>query len=500
MGDRFRSVFPALAILGALFALSFPATRLAVDIGAGAPLPDLAGDAIYLLLALVLGVVACMTLIGGRYAGLCFALYLFALSRAAQPASVWVALLPETWRWLGGLLGAVVAGSSIYGYVALCIRMPTAQATGRWRRIDKFLLPYAVAVGIVYGTGLLRWVSFGGQPLFAVLLWIGYLVGAIAYLDRRRSVSGLERLRTRWVALAITSHVIIEAILQLLFVTHVRTAVAHYLFVLDPAPYAFAYALVSGRIVDIRVFGGRALVYATLTSIPIVAFTVIEWFFGQELQNIKLASALLVAIAVGFSFWLQTLHRRIDRLVDRVMFARRHRAHQAIEKMIHALPFVERVETLRTMLVDDVREQLQFVSAALYAKTARGFELRAWAGCDGLPHELDADDPLVLYPRSQRLLVSLHDLPTACPAVPEGDTAPAYALPIIGGNTAYAVVLYGEHGSGEPLDAEEEKLLLRLAHGTANTYEHLLLIQRDQEIAELRSRLAVAAPAGVVAG
>ena len=494
MTRRFGSIYPVLAILGAAFALSFPVTRLVLAVNAGAQPGGLAGGGIYLLAAVVLAVVACMTLIGGRYAGLCFALYLFALSRAAQPASGWVQLLPEDWKWLGGLMAALVAGSSIYGYVTLCVRMPTGEAMERWRGVDRLLPAYAVLVGLVYAAGLLHWGPFAGRNVFSVLLWIGYLVGAIAYLDRRRTVSGEERLRTRWVALAITAHVVIEAVMHLLFAAKVQPA--SFLFILDPAPYAFAYALLRGRIIDVRVFGGRALVYAMLTSLPLAAFTTIEWFFGQELQNARLANTLVIAIAVGFSFWLQSLHRRIDRFVERVMFARRHRAHRAIEQMIAALPFVERTETLRTLLVDDVREQLDFRSAALYANTGQCFELRASAGCDGLPHRLDADDPLLLYPRSQRLLVSLREMPTSRPSIAAGDTAPAYALPIVGGNNTYAVVLYGEHRSGETIDAEEEKLLLRLAHGTANTYEHLLLMQRDREIAALRAQLEHAVPVG----
>jgi hypothetical protein len=106
---------------------------------------------------------------------------------------------------------------------------------------------------------------------------------------------------------------------------------------------------------------------------------------------------------------------------------------------------------------------------------------------------LDADDP---YPRSNRRLVSLRDLPSAQTTRTMGGNASAYALPIIGGNTTHAVVLYGEHASGEPVDAEEERLLSRLAHGTANSYEHLLLRQRDREIAELRVLSGIASGVG----
>lgn len=495
MGMQRKPLFTALALLGTLVALSFPALRLALDMRAAAPASQLTADGLHLLIAVVLAGVACATLIGGRYVALSLALYLFALSRAAQPAGVWMMLLARDWRWLGAIPGALIAGASIYGFVALCVRTPTGHAIDRWRMVDRMLPAYAVLVAALYGLSIVggptlqAYGAYTAYAAFGTLIWAGYLIGLLAYLDRRRLAVGEERLRSRWVALAISAHVLIEAgFLALNLLGH--GLMAGYLFMLNPAPYAFAYALVRGRIVDVRVFGGRALVYAVLTSIPLIAFALLDWFFARELENIRLAGIVELGVAVAFSFWLQTLHRRIERFVERVMFARRHRAHIAVERMIAALPFVERTHAIETMLVRDVPAQLAFSSAAIYDHGSRGLELRAAAGVEGLPPRLDPDDPLVLYPRSSRSLVSLRDIPSSRVAMPAGPASPAWALPVIGGNITYAIVLYGEHSSAEPISAEEESLLLRLAHGAASAYAHLLLKERDQEIRRLRARLA----------
>lgn len=492
---RAGAYFPILAILGALVALSFPALKLAIDVGASTPSALLTADAVRLVVSIVVAVVACVTLIGGRYASLSFAVYLFALSRAAQPATLWAMLLPRGCTWIGVMAAALIAGSSIYGFVALCLRMPSGEAVGRWRPVNRVLPVYAALVGALYGASAYRGFWLDAYAVFAALIWLGYLVGLLAYLERRRTAVGEELLRTRWVAVAIFVHVAIEATFLALNI-HGQTVLSVYLFVLNPAPYAFAYALVRGRIVDVRVFGGRALVYAALTSVPIAGFAVLDLLFAKELESVKLASLAEAGVAVAFSFWLQSLHRKIERLVERVFFARRHHAHAAIEQMIVALPFVERPGTLERMLVEDVYDLLEFFCAAIYCSVDRGFELRAAAGCEGLPPILDPDDPLVLYPRSSRSLVALRDVPASRVALPAGDSAPAFALPILGGNRTYAIVLYGERRSAEPIDAEEERLLLRLAHGAANAYEHLLLLQREREIDALRSRLDAAAAAG----
>lgn len=501
MRKRSQGKLPLLAVLGALFALSFPATKLAVDITTSVPGSVLTLDSVQGAIGIVLAIVACMMLIGGRYASLSFALYLFALSRAAQPAGVWAMLLPSGWSSLGALSGAIVAGCSIYGYVALCVRMPSDQVSARWRSVNRLLPFYAVLVASVYGvsTAASSWVNvYHPYAVFGALIWIGYTVGLLAYLDRRRAVTPEELVRTRWVAVAIVAHVVIEATFFALGLLG-RSLLARCFFILNPAPYAFAYALVRGRIVDVRVFGGRALVYAVLSAVPIAVFTVLDVLFAKELESGKLASVVVVAMAVLFSFWLQSLHRKIDRFVERVFFGSRHRAHATLEQMILALPFVERIDTLETMLVHDVPEQIGFRCAAAYCPAEGGFALRASAGCSALPPLLDPDDPLALYPRSSRSLVWLRDVPASRVSLPASEAAPAFALSIAGGNRIYAIVLYGEHRSGEAMDAEEARLLVRFAHAAANAYEHLLLLERDKEIAALRCRLDLQTRAEAIA-
>ena len=44
------------------------------------------------------------------------------------------------------------------------------------------------------------------------------------------------------------------------------------------------------------------------------------------------------------------------------------------------------------------------------------------------------------------------DIPASRILLPAGEPTPAYALPIIGGGHTYAIVLYGEHRTGEPMD------------------------------------------------
>jgi hypothetical protein len=73
--------------------------------------------------------------------------------------------------------------------------------------------------------------------------------------------------------------------------------------------------------------------------------------------------------------------------------------------------------------------------------------------------------------------------------LPLEGAVPACALALVAGDCTYAILLYGEHFSGEPVDAEEGRLLQRLAQAAASAYEHLLLLEREREIEKLRSQL-----------
>ena len=297
----------------------------------------------------------------------------------------------------------------------------------------------------------------------------------------------------RWVALALAVYL---GILGAFFIGQVlRTNVlwVSYLTLFNPAPFAFAYALVRGRIIDVRIFGGRAIVYGALTAIPVALLAVVDWFFARRLQDARLATFLEVALAVAFSFWLRGLHRRIDRFVERVFFASRHRALERVRHITRALPFTERIETIEALLCEEIAAALQLSSAALFRAEQGVFVLTAARDWEGGAERLDPDDPLILFARSSHGGVHFDDVPRTQVAVPAGDARPAFGLPVTVGRRVIAVVLYGNHVNGEPIDGEEEDLLNAAAHASATAYEHLHALEREREIAQLRSQLQLQA-------
>jgi hypothetical protein len=468
----------------------------AASIPAGLLVLDLA-EILATLLYIVLG---CAFYFASRTKlSLAFMIFCFAMT-GPFANTAWLHVVPRWAEPLAAFAGTLPPLFQTWAYLVLCLRFPTGEAIGRWRLVDR-AVPAILALCFVMYYGHFYTVAFidGERDIpynvFVSFVWFAYFLGAAAFMARYWGTRGAETIRMRWVAVALAVYL---GILGTFFIGQVlRTSALwpSYLTLFNPAPFAFAYALVRGRIIDVRIFGGRAIVYAALTAIPVALLAIVDWFFARRLQDARLATFLEVGLAVAFSFWLRGLHRRIDRFVERVFFASRHRALERVRHITRALPFTERMETIETMLCDETAAALQLTSAALFRADEGAFVRTCARDWDDGADRLDPDDPLILFARSSNAGVYLDDIPRSHAAVPKGDAKPAFALPITVGRRVIAVVLYGNHVNGEPIDGEEEGLLNALAHASATAYEHLHALEREREIAQLRSQLRLSTSA-----
>ena len=433
---------------------------------------------------------------------LAFMIFCFAMTGPFANTS-WLHVVPRWAEPLALFAAALLPLIQTWSCLALCLRFPTGEAVGRWKLVDR-ALPVLIVLCFVMYFGHFFTVAFvdgENDPLynaFVSLVWFAYFLGAAAFLARYWGTRGAETIRMRWVGVAI---VVYLGILGAFFIGQVLRSNAlwiSYLTLFNPAPFAFAYALVRGRIIDVRIFGGRAIVYGALTAIPVALLAVVDWFFARRLQDARLATFLEVGLAVAFSFWLRGLHRRIDRFVERVFFASRHRSLERVRHITRALPFTEKIETIETLLADEIAAALQLASAALFRAEDGAFIRTASRDWEGGAERLDPDDPLILFARSSHGGVHFADVPHTYVALPAGDARPAFGLPVTVGRRVIAVVLYGNHLNGEPIDGEEEDLFNAAAHASATAYEHLHALEREREIAQLRSQLQLSAstPAG----
>ena len=490
------SMFP----VGKPFSLPLLRNGQSVDVTIVAKAPPVDTGALTLdVLSLIYGIVvmslACAAVFA-RVDSLTMAFYAICIySTAASSNIAWLQISPPLLTPLAAFESSLPVSAAI-ALVYLCLRFPTGEAIGRWREIDRWLPAFAVFSFGIYYLHFYQSAYMTGDTASLYLIGslasvLSSIVGLVAYVVRFSKAQGPELTRMRWVAAAVLTYIVI---LTLFFIdeniNHPGTPWISWLFGFNPAPFAFAYALIKGRIVDIRIAGGRAVIYALVTSIPVGLLAFADWLFSRKLEDARLATVFEVGIALGFSFWLRAIHRRIDRLAERVFFASRHRAFQRIHQLTQALPFTEKIATIGSLLTEETATAMRFSSAALFRVEDTAYVRRMATGWDGAAEMLDEDDAIVLFTRSAHHGIHLSEIPASKAALPGGERSPAYALPVVVGRRVIAVVLYGGHIDGEAIDAEEEHLLTAMAHAAATAYEHLHAVEREHENAMLRAQIA----------
>lgn len=471
--------------------------QISVTITARPPPLD-AGRLTYDVVAIVFGVIlmvlAC-TAIFIRVDSLTVAFYAFCLSFTTSSNTVWYRISTPAVTPFAALESVVPVLAGTIGFLYLCLRFPTGHAVGRWRIVDRCVPAFAVLLGVVYYLHFYQSAFITGTAselflLSSALAVIAGVVGLIAYVARFWDARGPELTGMRWVAAAIVLYIASQIIFFVDQIAHLgRTPWVSWLFNFNPAAYAFAYVLIKGRVLDIRIVGGRAIIYAAITSIPVALLAFADWFFARRLEDARLATVFEVAIAIAFSFWLQAVHRRVDRFAERVFFAARHRAFSRMHHLTRALPFSEKLVTIESLLTTETASIMGFTSAALFRADDGRYVRTASVEWGNAAASLDADDPVVLFARSEHQGIHLTETPQSKARLPGGGATPVFALPVVVGRRVIAVVLYGGHRDGEPIDAEEEQLLTGAAHAAATAYEHLHALERERENAMLRAKL-----------
>ena len=118
-------------------------------------------------------------------------------------------------------------------------------------------------------------------------------------------------------------------------------------------PLTVAYAVVRHRVFEVSFVVSRAIVYAVLTFMIVSTFALIEWFVGQELAAARLAVLIEIAVAVGISFWVNSLEKRVGNLVDGIFFRRRREAMQRIERDAKAIHRAHEQSTVDGYVVNE---------------------------------------------------------------------------------------------------------------------------------------------------
>ncbi len=250
---------------------------------------------------------------------------------------------------------------------------------------------------------------------------------------------------------------------------------------------AVAYGIVRHRVIDVSFAVSRTVVYSILTGIVVGAFALVDFLSSRFLEHLQIALVLEAVVALAFGVWLNTLHARVDRFVDRVLFRRRHLAEARVQREARALSHAETAAFVDQTLVDEAADAFSLASAAVFREVTAGrFERvcsRGWAHGDA--QSFSSGDRLALTLRAELQTIAIADLRTD--SLPAGLEHPLLAVPLIVRHRLCGFVLYGGHAGGEAIDGDEKRVLEQLCQAAAGAYEHIRAAALSSELSEMHA-------------
>lgn len=404
--------------------------------------------------------------------------------------------------------------SAIYlaGPAGLCMfasRFPQDRPTG-WRvLVDKASVPGAVLLALMgslpFAVSLYSSTYWVASTIPAV---IALTLGFFCILDAFVHLRAGDRQRLKWVT----------AGLGIFYIAYGYEQIAFYLpgggwptlwsnagWTIDALsaaqiiiPITVAYAVLKHRVLDVNFVISRALVYGIITTLVIGVFALVDWFFSKLLAQEQVAAVAEIIAALGIGFGINASHRFVDRLVDRILFRRRHLAEVRLARATAGIHHVTEANAIDETLTDEPVDALGLASAAVFHRSRDGsFERSRAVGWDSGAKDIALNDSLVQNIQGERGFIRLRDVRRPGAALPDGHAAPVIAVPLFVRHDLDGFVLYGSHISGEDFDPIEIALLERLANAAASTYDHLeaqaAMAEADRlsrELNEARSTIA----------
>jgi hypothetical protein len=212
----------------------------------------------------------------------------------------------------------------------------------------------------------------------------------------------------------------------------------------------YAFAVLSTRLVDVRIAINRAVVFTVLMGLVVGLLALVESVIENSALHGRAGLALEVAAPLVLGIAFDQLQRRIEQVVDRVFFRREHKAREAMREFVRDAGFVERAEVLVGRIVAVFHHHSGGHGAALFEVRSGVLERTAQHG-HRWPEVLDGDDAAMVRLRATLAPLDLHGIGSAIGA--EG-----VALPLGLRGRLFGVIVCGPRSAGRYSQAEMGEL------------------------------------------
>jgi len=407
------------------------------------------------------------------------------------------------------VLQAVYVGGSVTGLWLFATRFPSDSANGWRAAIDRAALPAGIGLALAWVAADAAFLS--GVPLPAAvgtvisfLNSVGLLVGIVSLVwGYFHVIAADQRQRLKWVVAGFVGFAVANAYVNWIspYLPNngwpaAWSAAGWTVDILAGAqiliPTTVAYAVLKHHVLDINFVLSRAVVFAVLTTIIIGVFVSAEWLIGHVLDLQRIASVVNLGIALGLGLGLNGLHKRIDSLVDSLIFRRRRLAQAQLERVAAGIAHATSSDAVDIALVDEPVNALELSSAAVFRRADDGdFNRAASIGWpSGAAEKLQPNDPLVLHMQGERGPMRLRTVIRHGDNFPKEAAAPIVAFPLLVRHQLEGLALYGLHVTGEDVDPDEIRSISNLTTQAAAAYDHLEAAALRQQVDTLATRLA----------
>jgi hypothetical protein len=401
---------------------------------------------------------------------------------------------PFFWKPLFLVLTCIVTGAGPAVAAIFCMRFPTGKPLPSWRPVETAMIAlgiftildylFALVVGTTYtplGNALYR--------TFSVASWLSYGVATASFLVRYRNASGEDRDRLRWVAIGLGSFLVSYALFWISQnVPSAPDVLNTWAQFLNVMPLTVLYAIVRHRVIDVRLAGGRAIAYAMLSAVPVATFSIIDWALSNQLQQTRFGVFIEVCVSIAFGFWVNSLQRRIDTVIESLFFRGRRIAEERLRDVGRQLAHVTERTRLDETLVREPFEALGLTSSALFRRIDGTYARVAQLGWPDALLEIDSNDDILLELVAGRAPVDVHKTGWDFDDV-LGSNGPVVAYPILVRQEPVGVLLLGAKRDGERVDALEQAALHNLLESAAMAYDHLEAVEQRRLADELQRAL-----------
>lgn len=322
----------------------------------------------------------------------------------------------------GGIPGAALACASVPMYLlarvaffamATVLVAPVLGARARRAWQLGFAVVLAAGFAAELSDKLVLIIAGRVLPDALGLLWSAvYAVPALLLLSAYGRADIAQRLRLRWLLWSLAVFLVGIVISNLPFSGEIGWALGEGVaYVL--ALFGVLYAVLRHRVVDVSFVINRAVAYSATLSVVVAIFSLLETSLERSALGHNESLALELGVPLVLGLLLDSVHKRVDRLSERLFFRRKFEAQAALKRFAQDCIYIEDPEHL---LDETVRELLRYTGAravAIYERDEKGYVRVREHGGIGFPETVDRDDRAFVSGRAGRRETDLAEIGSA---------------------------------------------------------------------------------------